>query len=130
MDMPRGCLTVMEAGGYAVRGLKHCVRPMDLAGGCYHLSAILQQHCTFSQHTHVTSAGKSAALILRHINPAAMAAAKEFYANETVQMLSRWSMKDAPLPLSLPESPVQLHPDRCSTCIVPDVPCICPPPQS
>ena len=30
--MPRGCLTVLEADGYAVEGLKHCVRPMDLAG--------------------------------------------------------------------------------------------------
>lgn len=32
VDMPRGCVTVMEAGGYAVTGLKHCVRPADLAG--------------------------------------------------------------------------------------------------
>lgn len=32
MDMPRGCITVMEAGGYAVEGVKHCVRPADLDG--------------------------------------------------------------------------------------------------
>ena len=43
-------------------------------------------------------AGKSAALILRHINPAAMAAARDLFDEETLQMLGRWSMKDAPLP--------------------------------
>ncbi len=43
-------------------------------------------------------AGKSAALILRHINEAALAAARVFHDEETVQMLSRWSMKDAALP--------------------------------
>ena len=32
VDMPRGCITVMEAGGYAAAGLKHCVRPIDMAG--------------------------------------------------------------------------------------------------
>lgn len=35
--MPRGCITVMEAGGYAVEGIKHCVRPADLAGALWHL---------------------------------------------------------------------------------------------
>jgi hypothetical protein len=30
--MPRGCITIMEAGGYAVEGQKHCVRPVDLSG--------------------------------------------------------------------------------------------------
>ena len=33
VDMPRGAITVMEKGGYAVAGAKHCVRPVDLAGG-------------------------------------------------------------------------------------------------
>ena len=33
VDMPRGVITVMEKGGYAVAGAKHCVRPVDLAGG-------------------------------------------------------------------------------------------------
>lgn len=32
IDMPRGCVLVMDAGGYAVTGVKHCVRPMDMAG--------------------------------------------------------------------------------------------------
>ena len=30
--MPRGCITVMHSGGYAAAGLKHCVRPVDMAG--------------------------------------------------------------------------------------------------
>ena len=33
VDMPRGAITIMHAGGYAVAGAKHCVRPVDLAGG-------------------------------------------------------------------------------------------------
>ena len=32
VDMPRGCVTVMEEGSYAANGLKHCVRPVDMAG--------------------------------------------------------------------------------------------------
>ncbi|KAK9838261.1 hypothetical protein WJX81_000973 [Elliptochloris bilobata] len=32
VDMPRGCITVMQSGGYAAAGLKHCVRPVDMAG--------------------------------------------------------------------------------------------------
>ena len=32
VDMPRGAITVMHEGGYAVTGAKHCVRPADLAG--------------------------------------------------------------------------------------------------
>ena len=32
VDMPRGCITVMHSGGYAAAGLKHCVRPVDMAG--------------------------------------------------------------------------------------------------
>jgi len=32
VDMPRGCLTVMEKDGYAANGLKHCVRPVDMTG--------------------------------------------------------------------------------------------------
>ena len=35
VDMPRGCCTVMENGSYAANGLKHCVRPVDMAGQCY-----------------------------------------------------------------------------------------------
>ena len=42
-------------------------------------------------------AGKSAALILRHINPSAMAAARTMFDEETLQLISRWSMKDAPM---------------------------------
>ena len=30
--MPRGCVTVMERGGYAANGIKHCVRPVDMTG--------------------------------------------------------------------------------------------------
>ena len=33
VDMPRGAITIMHEGGYAVAGAKHCVRPIDLAGG-------------------------------------------------------------------------------------------------
>ena len=32
VDMPRGAITVMHTGGYAIAGAKHCVRPVDLAG--------------------------------------------------------------------------------------------------
>lgn len=32
VDMPRGAITLMDAGGYAITGAKHCVRPVDLAG--------------------------------------------------------------------------------------------------
>ena len=28
----RGCMTVMEQGGYAANGVKHCVRPADMTG--------------------------------------------------------------------------------------------------
>lgn len=30
--MPRGAVTVLEEGSYAANGIKHCVRPMDMAG--------------------------------------------------------------------------------------------------
>lgn len=42
----------MEEGGYAANGIKHCVRPVDMAG-------------------------KSAGLILRRINPAAWRQAEQ-----------------------------------------------------
>jgi hypothetical protein len=45
---------VLQEASYAANGIKHCVRPADMAG-------------------------KSAALILRRINPAAMAAACELH---------------------------------------------------
>lgn len=32
IDMPRGCVLVMQPGGYAVSGVKHCVRPVDMTG--------------------------------------------------------------------------------------------------
>ncbi|CAL8470831.1 g10373 [Coccomyxa elongata] len=79
VDMPRGCITVMEAGGYAVEGVKHCVRPADLGG-------------------------KSAALIMRHINGPCMQQARELFEAQTLKMLRAWSMKDAPVPpLASPE---------------------------
>ena len=45
VDMPRGCITVLEAGGYAVEGVKHCVRPMDLAG---HWQLLTPSSCSAS----------------------------------------------------------------------------------
>ncbi|BDA45580.1 probable RNA demethylase ALKBH5 at C-terminar half [Coccomyxa sp. Obi] len=77
VDMPRGCITVMEANGYAVEGVKHCVRPADLGG-------------------------KSAALIMRHINGPCMQQARELFEAQTLNMLRAWSMKDAPVPPLLP----------------------------
>ena len=44
MPLPRGCIAVMEEGGYAANGIKHCVRPCDMTG-------------------------KSCAIILRQIHP-------------------------------------------------------------
>lgn len=40
----RGCMTVMEQGGYAANGVKHCVRPADMTGHylCLH-ACILRQ---------------------------------------------------------------------------------------
>jgi len=32
IPMPRGCITVMENGGYAANGVKHGVRPIDMTG--------------------------------------------------------------------------------------------------
>lgn len=32
IPMPRGCITVMEDGGYAANKLTHCVRPSDMSG--------------------------------------------------------------------------------------------------
>ena len=57
IPMPRGCVTVMESGGYAANGAKHCVRPVDMTG-------------------------KSAGLILRRINPGAWAAARALHLAE------------------------------------------------
>lgn len=42
--MSRGCITVMEEGSFAANGVKHCIRPVDMAG-------------------------KSAAFILRQMHP-------------------------------------------------------------
>ncbi|GLI69492.1 hypothetical protein VaNZ11_014126, partial [Volvox africanus] len=58
VPMPRGCVTVMEDDSYAANGIKHCVRPADMAG-------------------------KSAALILRGIRPEAMRRARELLLTET-----------------------------------------------
>lgn len=32
VQMPRGCVTIMEQGSYAANGVKHCVRPVDMTG--------------------------------------------------------------------------------------------------
>lgn len=53
------------------------------------------------QHTHVSivcCAGKSAALIMRHINGPCMQQARALFEAQTLNMLRAWSMKDAPVP--------------------------------
>jgi hypothetical protein len=30
--MARGCVTVLEEGGFAANGVKHCIRPVDMEG--------------------------------------------------------------------------------------------------
>ncbi|KXZ56937.1 hypothetical protein GPECTOR_1g845 [Gonium pectorale] len=62
VPMPRGCVTVLEEASFAANGIKHCVRPVDMAG-------------------------KSAALILRGIEPEAMRRAKELFVEETCERL-------------------------------------------
>ena len=32
VPLPRGCVLAMEEGSYAANGIKHCVRPCDMAG--------------------------------------------------------------------------------------------------
>lgn len=68
IPMPRGCVTVMEAGGYAANGVKHCIRPVDMAG-------------------------KSAGMILRRINPAAMERAKTFVVEECMEWMRCLSLE-------------------------------------
>ncbi|KAK9833612.1 hypothetical protein WJX74_000510 [Apatococcus lobatus] len=67
IDMPRGCVTVMERGGYAANGIKHCVRPVDMTG-------------------------KSAGLILRRMNAAALAEARCLLVEQVTQGLARLSL--------------------------------------
>ncbi|KAL0039027.1 hypothetical protein WJX77_005595 [Trebouxia sp. C0004] len=62
VDMPRGCITVMEQGGYAASGVKHCVRPVDMSG-------------------------KSAGMIMRQINADALAEAKALHLEQTCDLL-------------------------------------------
>ena len=50
VPMPRGCVTVLECGGYAANRVTHCIRPRDMAG-------------------------KSAAVILRRMKQPALTAA-------------------------------------------------------
>eukprot|EP00884_Botryococcus_braunii_P000965 jgi/Botrbrau1/1086/Bobra.0076s0050.1 len=52
VDMPRGCVLVMEQGGFAAAGEKHGVRPSDMTG-------------------------KSAGLIMRQMNPKVLAQAHQ-----------------------------------------------------
>ncbi|KAK9802889.1 hypothetical protein WJX73_002092 [Symbiochloris irregularis] len=80
VDMPRGCVTVMQEGGYAANGIKHCVRPMDMTG-------------------------KSAALIMRKIRPEAMAAARTLWTEEALAWLSQVDLSAEPrslMPLTAP----------------------------
>ena len=43
-------------------------------------------------------AGKSAALIMRHMNPSAIAAARVLFEEDTLLRIGCWSMRDAPDP--------------------------------
>jgi hypothetical protein len=67
IPMPRGCVTVMEAGSYAANGVKHCVRPVDMAG-------------------------KSAGMILRRMNPTALAEAHEHFMEESIDWMRGLSL--------------------------------------
>lgn len=51
--MSRGCITVMEEDSFAANGIKHCIRPVDMAG-------------------------KSAAFILRQMHPNCVADALKY----------------------------------------------------
>ncbi|KAI3425137.1 hypothetical protein D9Q98_008908 [Chlorella vulgaris] len=70
IPLPRGCVMVMEQGGYAANGLKHCVRPTDMAG-------------------------KSAGMILRQINPTAWKAAEQLHLEETCAWLRCLSLNSS-----------------------------------
>ncbi len=73
VDMPRGAITIMHAGGYAVAGAKHCVRPVDLAGGCSLLlsphrasvPALIAEQTTPSQAQRCRDAERGRALFLQ-----------------------------------------------------------------
>ena len=67
ISMPRGCVTVMEQGGYAADGVKHCVRPADMSI-------------------------KSAGMVMRRINPNARRAAEELFVNETTHWFRELSI--------------------------------------
>ena len=67
IPMPRGCVTVMESGSYAANGVKHCVRPGDMSG-------------------------KSAGMILRHMNPNALSAAHTHILEETTDWMQCLSL--------------------------------------
>jgi hypothetical protein len=67
IPMPRGCVTVMEAGSYAANGVKHCVRPSDMAG-------------------------KSAGMILRRMNPTALSDAREHFMEESIDWMRGLSL--------------------------------------
>ncbi|KAK9846783.1 hypothetical protein WJX84_001250 [Apatococcus fuscideae] len=67
IDMPRGCVTVMERGGYAANGIKHCVRPVDMTG-------------------------KSAGLILRRMNAAALVEARRMLVEQVAHALASLSL--------------------------------------
>ena len=53
VDMPRGAITLMHAGGYAIVGAKHCVRPVDLAGKKPLLTVLQAQQMLVRPRTYV-----------------------------------------------------------------------------
>jgi hypothetical protein len=67
IPMPRGCVTAMESGSYAANGVKHCVRPVDMNG-------------------------KSAGMILRRMNPTALAGAREHFMEESIDWMRGLSL--------------------------------------
>eukprot|EP00887_Chlorella_sp_A99_P005933 scaffold29.g5933.t1 len=77
IPLPHGAVLVLEKGSYAANGVKHCVRPMDMAG-------------------------KSAALVLRRINPEARLAAEQLHLEETAEWMARLSLVHDPLCCAAP----------------------------
>lgn len=80
VPMPRGCVLVMTRASYAANAVKHCVRPADMTG-------------------------KSASLILRRINPAALQQAHQHYVDETLTWLRSLSIEESQQTVQLEQQP-------------------------
>lgn len=67
IPLPRGCVCVMKENSYAANGVKHCVRPIDMAGKS--AAIILRQMHSLVTVTYLLSLGRSRQVRREHRFP-------------------------------------------------------------